>query len=151
MNSMPMTPPNLKSEKNDMSLSTFLSRVLNENIDDDFSAVTEIYEDGDDTDEPEWEECFSKNEAVKRVRVIRNGIPVSLARSTKNGYKIVYKKSSGTSPEERKMTFAERRARERAAERVYFKKKKAFSKDQQEKRQASIAKRKDYGLEKEEE
>jgi hypothetical protein len=44
------------------------------------------------------------------------------------------------------MSFAERRARERAADRTYERKKRHQSDRQQAKRKASIEKRKDFGL-----
>ena len=136
-----------------MPLNTYLNKILNESTDtdDEFNAVTEIYEDGDNTDEPEWDDTFSKLESVKRVRVIRNGIPITIVRSTIPGYKIVYKKGTGASPDQRKMSFAERRARERAADRTYEKRKRHQSDRQQAKRKASIEKRKDFGLDRVEE
>lgn len=131
-----------------MSLESFLRRVLNESNeheDDDYMAVAEIYDDGDMCPDEEWnEETHSKNEAVKKVRVIRNGIPTFIARSTRPGYKVAH-------GEERKMSFAERRARERAAERTYVRKKKWQSDKLQADRKASIKKRKDFGIEKDEE
>lgn len=130
-----------------MSLKTYLKQVLNESEeDDDFFSIEEIYEDGDDTDEPEWDDAVhAKMEAVKKVRLIRNGIPTTIARSTRPGHKIINK--AGAGPDERRMSFAERRARERAAERCYVKHKKWQSDKLQQQRRESLAKRKDFGLE----
>jgi hypothetical protein len=128
-----------------MSLSKFLSRVLNETIeDDDFFAVTEVYEDDEENDEDEWDEkIHSHNESVKKIRVIRNGIPVTIARSTKSGYKITHGR-------EYRIGLHERRARERAAARTYAAKKRHQSDRQQAQRKESLSKRKDFGLDKEE-
>lgn len=132
-----------------MSLEKYLNRVLSEctetEVDDDFSAV-EIYEDGDTNDEDEWDERIhsTMGEAVKKVRLVRNGLLTRIARSTKPGYKIAH-------GEERRMSFSERRARQRAAERTYAKRKKHMSDKLQGQRKESIEKRKDYGLDAEEE
>ena len=68
-----------------MSFNKYLEKILNETAaDDDYFAVIEIYEPDDENDEDEWEEkLHTKMEAVKKVRVIRNGIPTYIARSTK--------------------------------------------------------------------
>lgn len=127
-----------------MPLKQFLKRVLNESTDedDDFAAVTEIYDD-DDCPDDTWDDAIhAKMEAVKKVRVVRRGLPTAIARSTKPGYKIAH-------GEERKMSYAERRARERAAERTYQRKKKHMSDELQSRRRESINKRKDFGLEEE--
>jgi hypothetical protein len=126
-----------------MPLENYLKRVLNESTesedDDGYAAVVEIYEDGDECCDDEWNEAHSKLEAVKRAFVVRNGNITSIARSTKPGYKIAH-------GEERKMNFAERRARERAAERTYIRKKKHQSDRLQAKRKDSIEKREGFGL-----
>lgn len=130
-----------------MPLETFLKRVLNEStdIDDEFAAVVEFYENGDEPCDDEWDEnVHAKMEAATKVRVVRNGNITAIARSTRPGYKI----SHG---EEARMSFAERRARERAADRTYEKRKRHQSDRQQAKRKASIEKRKDFGLDRVEE
>lgn len=128
-----------------MSIDAFLHRLLNENIeDDDFFSVIEVYDD-EENDEDEWDEkVHPKMESVTKVRVIRNGTPTFIARSTKPGYKVAH-------GEERKMSLAERRAREKAAARTYVRKKKHQSDKLQAARQASISKRKDFGLDKDSE
>lgn len=129
-----------------MSLETYLKRVLNESNksedDDGYAAVVEIYEDGDECCDDEWTEAYAKLEAVKRAFVVRNGNITSIARSSKPGYKIAH-------GEERKMNFAERRARTRAAERTYIARKKWQSDKLQQQRHDSIGKRKDFGLDQE--
>jgi hypothetical protein len=130
-----------------MTLESYLRKTLNESIeDDDYASVEEIYTDSDDTDEPEWTEAFSKMESVKRVRVVRRGVPTCIARSTRVGFKVINKEGAG--PEERRMSFAERRARERAAERCYVARKKWQSDKLQAQRKESLAKRKDFNIEK---
>jgi len=126
-----------------MPLNAFLSRVLKENIeDDDFFAVIEVYDDEEECSDDEWEEkTHGKLESVTKVRVIRNGVPTSIARSTKPGYKVAH-------GEERKMSLSERRSREKAAARTYIRKKKHQSDKLQAARKESIAKRKDFGLDK---
>ena len=127
-----------------MSIEQFLNRVLNETPeeDDEYLSVVEVYDD-EYPEEDEWEdEIHTKLEAIKKVRVIRNGKPTFIARSTKPGYKIAHGK-------EFKMNVYEKRAREKAAEHTYIRKKKHLSDQQQEARQKSISKRKDFGLEEE--
>jgi hypothetical protein len=125
-----------------MPLDTFLKRVLNEStdIDDDFAAVVEFYENGEESPDDEWDErVHSKMEAATKVHVVRNGNITAIARSTRPGYKIAH-------GEEQKMSFAERRARERAADRTYESRKRHQSDRQQAKRLSSIEKRKTFGL-----
>lgn len=124
-----------------MSFNSFLNKILNENSeDDDYFAVVEVYDDGEECPDEDWDEkIHAKTESMHRVRVIRNGVPVFIARSTKPGYKIAH-------GEERKMSLSERRAREKAAARTYIRKKKHQSDKLQAARKASIAKRKDFGL-----
>lgn len=127
-----------------MPLKDFLKRVLNEStdVDDEFAAVVEFYENGEEPCDDEWvESIHSKMEAATKVRVVRNGNITAIARSTRPGYKIAH-------GEEQKMSFSERRARERAAERTYVRKKKHQSDRQQAKRIASIGKRETFGLDK---
>ena len=128
-----------------MSLSKFLSRVLNETIeDDDFFAVTEVYEDDEENDEDEWDDkIHAKMEAVTKVRVIRNGVPTTIARSTKPGYKITHGR-------EYKINVFERRHREKAAARTYAAKKRHQSDKQQAQRKESLSKRKDFRLDRDE-
>jgi hypothetical protein len=130
-----------------MPLETFLKRVFNESTDtdDEFAAVAEIYENDDEPCDDEWNDAVhSKMEAATKVHVVRNGNITAIARSTRPGYKIAH-------GEEQKMSFAERRARERAADRTYERRKRHQSDRQQAKRISSIEKRKTFGLDRVEE
>lgn len=129
-----------------MSLENFLKRVLNESVDleqtDEFSAVTEVYEGEDENDEDEWDDLLhTKMEAVKKVHLVRGGRFATIARSTRPGHKIAH-------GEERRMSLAERRARQRAAEKTFVRKKKWQNDKFQAQRKESIEKRNVYGLDK---
>jgi len=125
-----------------MSLETFLARVLNESAiedSDDFEAVEEIYDD-DTNDEDEWDEALhTQMESVKKVRLVRGGRYATIARSTRPGYKIAH-------GQEMRMSLAERRARERAAEKTFQRKKKWQNDKLQGRRKESIGKREVFGL-----
>lgn len=134
-----------------MSIEQYLKKIFNEqdifddnqdNINDDYFAVIEIYANDDESDEDEWDdEIHTQMEAVKKVKVVRNGRPTFIARSTRPGYKIAHGR-------EHKMNVFEKRAREKAAERTFVRKKRHINELLQSARKESISKREQYGIDK---
>jgi hypothetical protein len=82
--------------------------------DKDFEDISEVYEDGDEliNNEDEWDDNkHTINEAINKVKIIRNNRLINVARPTRPDHKL----SDG---EEVRMTLSERLARQKAAEKT---------------------------------